>query len=116
MESVRWERRPKLRKPTMVCAFAGWNDAAGSATAALEFVSSHLGAEPFAAIDPEEFYDFQMMRPTVRLTEGSTREIEWPELVLSEAGAEDGSQDLVFLSGAEPNLRWLHVLTSPHFV
>ena len=112
MEPLRWERKPKLRKPTMVCAFAGWNDAAGSATAALEFVSSHLGAKQFAAIDPEEFYDFQMMRPTVRLTEGSTREIEWPEFVLAEAGAEGGGKDLVLLSGAEPNLRWRSFCTT----
>jgi proteasome assembly chaperone (PAC2) family protein len=112
MEPLRWERRPKLRKPTMVCAFAGWNDAAGSATAALEFVSSHLGAKQFAAIDPEEFYDFQMMRPIVRLTEGSTREIEWPEFVLAEAGAEGAGKDLVLLSGAEPNLRWRSFCTT----
>ena len=37
------------------------------------------------AIDPEEFYDFQVTRPTVRLSEGRTREIEWPELELSSA-------------------------------
>jgi proteasome assembly chaperone (PAC2) family protein len=96
----------------MVCAFGGWNDAAGSATAALDFVSSRLDAKQFAAIDPEEFYDFQMMRPIVRLTEGSTREIEWPEFVLAEAGASGDGPDLVLLSGAEPNLRWRSFCTA----
>ena len=90
----------------MVCAFTGWNDAAGSATAALEFVSSHLGAERFATIDAEEYFDFQVMRPTVRLNEGQTREIEWPEFVFSNARVEGAGRDLVLLSGAEPNLRW----------
>jgi proteasome assembly chaperone (PAC2) family protein len=106
MESLRWESRPKLKKAVMVCAFTGWNDAAGSATAALEFVSSHLGATRFATIDPEEFYDFQVMRPTVRLNEGQTREIEWPEFVFANARIEGTGRDLVLLSGAEPNLRW----------
>jgi proteasome assembly chaperone (PAC2) family protein len=106
MEMLRWERTPGLKKPTLVCAFTGWNDASGSATAALEFVSSQMGASRFAAIDPEEYYDFQVMRPTVRLNEGRTREIEWPELVLADARVEGAGWDLVFLSGAEPNLRW----------
>ena len=82
MEAVHWDRSPKLRRPALVCSFKGWNDAAESATTALAFVASQWGAERLGAIDPEEFFDFQVTRPTVRLTEGLTREIEWPELVL----------------------------------
>jgi proteasome assembly chaperone (PAC2) family protein len=106
MEVVRWDRRPELRKPALVCSFKGWNDAAESATTALSFVASRWGAEPFGAIDPEEFFDFQVARPTVRLTEGVTRVIEWPELELSSARPSEGDRDVVFLTGAEPNLRW----------
>jgi proteasome assembly chaperone (PAC2) family protein len=106
MDALRWERKPKLEKPTLICAFGGWNDAAGSATSALEFVADSLGADRFAAIDPEEFFDFQVTRPTVRLTEGRTREIEWPELSFSETRDPDSGRALVLLSGAEPNLRW----------
>jgi len=106
MEVVRWDRRPKLRKPALVCSFKGWNDAAESATTALSFVASRWGAESFGAIDPEEFFDFQVARPTVRLTEGVTRVIEWPELELSSASPSEGDRDVVFLTGAEPNLRW----------
>ena len=29
-------------------------------------------------IDPEEFYDFSVQRPVVRLTESKIREIHWP--------------------------------------
>jgi proteasome assembly chaperone (PAC2) family protein len=106
MEALRWEKRPELRRPVLVCAFKGWNDAAESATTALSFVASKWGAERFGAIDPEEFFDFQVTRPTVRLTEGVTRVIEWPELELSSARPPDGRRDVVFLTGAEPNLRW----------
>jgi len=45
MEAMHWERRPKLRKPALVCSFKGWNDAAESATTALSFVASRWGAE-----------------------------------------------------------------------
>src|ERR671925_2054163 len=106
MDALRWERKPELRKPTLICAFTGWNDAAGSATSALEFLEDSLGADRFAAIDPEEFFDFQVTRPTVRLTEGRTRKIEWPELSFSEGRDPKSGRDLVLLSGAEPNLRW----------
>jgi proteasome assembly chaperone (PAC2) family protein len=106
MEHVHWERTPKLRRPALVCAFKGWNDAAESATAALSFASAKWDAERLGAIDPEEFYDFQVTRPTVRMSEGRTREIEWPELVVSSARPEGAKRDVVFLTGAEPNLRW----------
>ena len=106
MEVMHWESRPKLRKPALVCSFKGWNDAAESATTALSFVATRWGAERFGAIDPEEFFDFQVARPTVRLTEGVTRVIEWPELEFSSARPAAGDRDVVFLTGAEPNLRW----------
>ena len=106
MDGVHWDRSPKLRHPALVCSFKGWNDAAESATAALSFVSSKWGAERLGAIDPEEFYDFQVTRPNVRLIEGQTREIEWPELVIESASPAGAGRDVVFLSGAEPNLRW----------
>lgn len=106
MESVRWEPKPSLRKPTMISAFTGWNDAAGSATAALEFLATQFEAEQFAAIDPDEFFDFQVTRPTVTLTEGQTRRIEWPEVTISSGRAQSADRDVVLLTGAEPNLRW----------
>jgi len=106
MPGVRWDRSAELRRPALVCSFKGWNDAAESASAALSFASSKWGAERLGAIDPEEFFDFQVTRPTVRLSEGRTREIEWPELVIESASPDGADRDVVFLSGAEPNLRW----------
>ena len=106
MEALRWDRRPQLRRPALVCSFKGWNDAAESASTAVSFVASRWGAERLGSIDPEEFFDFQVTRPTVKLTEGVTREIEWPELELSSARPAEGDRDIVFLTGSEPNLRW----------
>ncbi len=106
MEAMRWDSRPDLRRPALVCSFKGWNDAAESATTALSFVASRWGAERIGSIDPEDFYDFQVTRPTVKLSEGVTRVIEWPELAFSSARPDDGDRDVVFLTGAEPNLRW----------
>jgi proteasome assembly chaperone (PAC2) family protein len=107
MDALSWEAQPPpLRSPMMVCAFAGWNDAAGSATTALTTAAESLDAELIAQVDPEEFFDFQANRPTIRLTEGETREIEWPGNVLMSATAPGAERDLVLLAGTEPNLRW----------
>jgi proteasome assembly chaperone (PAC2) family protein len=107
MDALAWEAEsPELRSPVLVAAFAGWNDAAGAATTALTTAAESLDAELIAQIDPEEFFDFQANRPTIRLTEGQTREIEWPGNVLLAATPAGAERDLVLLAGTEPNLRW----------
>jgi proteasome assembly chaperone (PAC2) family protein len=107
MQPLRWERRPDgLRAPALVCAFKGWNDAGEAATSALTFVGGSLAAERFAVIDPEEFVDFQSTRPTVRLADGVTRRIEWPDFEVYAARVPRAPRDLVLLSGPEPAYRW----------
>jgi proteasome assembly chaperone (PAC2) family protein len=107
MQPLRWERRPDpLRAPALVCAFKGWNDAGDAASSALTFLGASLEAERFATIDPEEFYDFQATRPSVRLTDGVTREITWPEVEIYEARVPRAPRDLVLVAGVEPSMRW----------
>ena len=107
MEALRWEGEvPELRSPVLVCAFRGWNDAAAAASTALETIAGTLEAELLAELDPEEFYDFQANRPTITLSEGQTRHIEWPSNQLIAVKAPGAERDLVLLDGTEPNLRW----------
>jgi proteasome assembly chaperone (PAC2) family protein len=107
VEALRWEGDvPALRSPVLVAAFAGWNDAASAATTALEAVAISLEAERVAELDPEDFYDFQVTRPTIRMTEGLTREVDWPENSFFAATVPAAERDLVLLSGIEPNMRW----------
>jgi proteasome assembly chaperone (PAC2) family protein len=107
MQPLRWERRPDgLRAPALVCAFKGWNDAGESATKALSYMGASLDATRFAVIDPEEFVDYQATRPSVRLIDGLTRKIEWPEFEVYEALVPRAPRDLVLLSGPEPASRW----------
>src|SRR5215211_7836135 len=107
MDPLIWEGDPpRLRSPALVCAFAGWNDAASAATAALEAVAAALDAQLVARVDPEEYYDFQVNRPTIRLVEGQTREIDWPANTLLAVEVPTAERDLALLSGVEPNGRW----------
>jgi proteasome assembly chaperone (PAC2) family protein len=107
MQPLRWERRPDgLRAPALVCAFKGWNDAGESATSALTFMGAGLDATRFATIDPEDFVDFQATRPEVRLVDGLSREVQWPEWEIYEARVPRAPRDLILLSGPEPSMRW----------
>jgi proteasome assembly chaperone (PAC2) family protein len=105
MDHVTLISRPPLRRPVLLAAFDGWNDAGESATGALDAISSELEATTFATVDPEEFYDFQATRPTVRLVEG-IRHVEWPAAELRAARLPAADHDLILLRGHEPNLRW----------
>ena len=64
---------------------------------------------PLATIDPEEFFDFTVRRPEVRIGEGAVREIEWPRFELRYANAGPG-HDLVLGIGPEPHFRWRRYL------
>jgi proteasome assembly chaperone (PAC2) family protein len=96
----------ELRKPVLIAAFKGWNDAGDAAS----FAASHLGrvwsARKCASIDSEEFYDFQAVRPQVQLEDGLTRRITWPENDFWAAELAGIQRDAVLLVGTEPNLRW----------
>ena len=98
--------QPRLVDPVMIAAFEGWNDAGEAASTALEHLELSWDATPLASIDPEEYYDFQVTRPHVRLTDGVTRRIEWHTTRLSVATLPGTDRHVVLVNGIEPNLRW----------
>jgi proteasome assembly chaperone (PAC2) family protein len=107
MDPLIWEEEaPHLHSPTLVCAFAGWNDAASAATAALEAVAASLEAQIVARLDPEEFYDFQVNRPLVSMAEGQTLNVEWPTTRFSVASPPGTDRDVLLIRGIEPSMRW----------
>jgi proteasome assembly chaperone (PAC2) family protein len=103
---VTFTERPELERPVLLAAFAGWNDAGEAATTALVHLSKVLGARPFAAFDPEEFFDFTVQRPEVRLTPDGSRRVQWPAFEFAAARLPGAGRDAVVLRGIEPHLRW----------
>jgi predicted ATP-grasp superfamily ATP-dependent carboligase len=104
VDHVEFLHRPDLDHPTFVCAFRGWNDGGEAATLAARYLVEHWNGRTFAFLDPEEFYDFQVTRPTVRLEDGVSRVIDWPRGEFSAASA--GGRGVVLFTAAEPNVRW----------
>ena len=97
---------PELDDPVVVVAFEGWNDAGDAATGAVEHLELIWDATPLAALDPEDYYDFQVNRPTVSLIDGVSRRLEWPTTRISVAKPEGSDRHVVLIRGIEPNMRW----------
>ena len=104
MEHIEFLERPALTEPPLICAFRGWNDGGEAASVAARYMVERWSARKVAVLDPEEFYDFQVSRPTVRLEEGVSRVIEWPAGEFWAASV--GGKDVVVFLAAEPNVRW----------
>jgi proteasome assembly chaperone (PAC2) family protein len=96
----------ELTEPVLVAAFEGWNDAGDAASAAIEHLELTWEATELAEIDPDDYYDFQVTRPTVRLVDGVTRRVEWPTTRLSVCRPPGATRDVVLMHGIEPNMRW----------
>lgn len=106
LEHLRWSRRPQLYAPVLLVAFGGWSDAGDAATTAVRFLGDAWGAQSFATLDPEYFYDFSTTRPHVQFDENDQREVTWPENIFASASAPGADLDVITLIGVEPQLRW----------
>jgi proteasome assembly chaperone (PAC2) family protein len=97
---------PELRSPVLIAAFEGWNDAADAASSVIDHLMRVWNARVVAAIDPEEFYDFQVNRPIVGTNDEGMRRITWPSTQLAVASPPGALRDVILLRGIEPNMRW----------
>ena len=105
-DELRIHERPALERPVLVAAFRGWNDGGQGASLAAGYLARLWDAEQIADVDPEGFFDFQATRPHVKLVDGLTRQIDWPETAFYRARPDGMDRDVVLLLGVEPNLRW----------
>lgn len=87
----------------LVVAFAGWNDAGDSASGAVTALRDLAEVEPIAAVDPEDYFDYQFNRPTVSMNDDGSRSIEWPGATIF---APVGEGDVFLLLGTEPSRNW----------
>ena len=107
MDAIRRFSKPRLRRPYAVIAFEGWGDACEAASGAVNYLLSLADAgEPFAVIDPEEFFDFQQRRPAVHIDNGGTRSLSWPLTRFYAAPRAGEERDQLLVVGEEPAFRW----------
>ena len=90
----------------MLAAFEGWNDAGSAATQALVHLHETWHAEDVEELDPEEYHDFQVSRPTTSLDDEGRREITWPTTSVAVANRGGTGDPVVLVHGIEPSMRW----------
>ncbi|WP_201466913.1 PAC2 family protein [Janibacter melonis] len=96
---------PELHDPVMILAFEGWNDAGEAATSTLLHLAEAWDADPVAALDPEDYYDFQVTRPVVMGRPGQRR-VDWRTTRVLLASPDELDRDVVLVLGIEPSFRW----------
>ena len=95
-----------LRSPILIAAFEGWNDAAESATSAITHLLTIWSHQQIAAVDSEEYYDFQVNRPQIKIDESDIREIIWPGTIVYAVSSPALANDFLIVRGVEPSMRW----------
>jgi proteasome assembly chaperone (PAC2) family protein len=95
-----------LVRPVVIAAFEGWNDAADAASSVIDHLIRVWNARIIGAIDPEEFYDFQVNRPVVGVDALGHRRITWPSTQVAVASPPELDRDVILIRGIEPNMRW----------
>ena len=96
---------PELADPLVIAAFEGWNDAGEAASALIDHLADIWDAEPIAALDPEDYYDFQVNRPRVIVDDGRRR-IHWRTTRILLAQRTTLGRDVILIQGVEPSFRW----------
>ena len=97
---------PELVDPIVIAAFEGWNDAADAASSVVDHLMRVWDARIVGAVDPEDFYDFQVNRPVVGTDENGYRRLTWPSTQIAIASPPDLDRDVILIRGIEPNMRW----------
>ncbi len=105
-EPIEWITEPDLTEPIFMAAFGGWSDASDAATGAVRWLISHTDAQRVARVRPNDFFDFTVARPSVRLDAGGVRSIIWPTIDVYASQGAGGRPDFVLMHGREPHLHW----------
>ncbi|MET9021108.1 PAC2 family protein [Actinopolymorpha sp. NPDC004070] len=100
------EGTPELDDPVLLAAFEGWNDAADAASSALDHLAKVWKAQPLGELGSDDYYDYQVNRPTVGADAQGVRRITWPSTRVMVARPPDAPRDVILVRGIEPNMRW----------
>jgi len=104
-ELVEVHEHPELTTPVMVVALEGWIDAGAAAVNAMSAVLSGTDTTPVATFDADRIIDHRARRPVMHLVNGLITDLDWPGTEMS-AGVDQAGNDLLLLSGAEPDFEW----------
>lgn len=89
-----------LRRPVVVFAFSGWNDAGDAATGVINHLADAVETTFGFSLDTDVYYDLTQNRPLM-LSDGR---VQWTSTDVKVAHLP--GRDVVLVSGPEPTFRW----------
>jgi proteasome assembly chaperone (PAC2) family protein len=101
------KKMPEVSHPVLIMGFAGWANGGNVAVGMIDYLIKKFGATRFAEIDPDKFYRFDDVRPTVRVKGGLLNAVILMETGFFAAYREEAGTDLVLFKAYEPHCRWL---------
>jgi hypothetical protein len=110
---INWENEPpeNLRDPVLFVALDGWIDAGFGAQTAVGTLKSQIRTNRLLSFDTDELIDMRARRPTMTLVNGVNTGLKWPRLQIRH-GRDRAGQDILVLSGPEPDHRWKGFLSA----
>lgn len=96
---------PTLERPIMVITLEGWVDAGLAASSAASTLLASMPYELLASFDGDELIDHRARRPVLRVVDGVSTDLRWPEIRLVTATNRTG-RSVLMLTGPEPDMRW----------
>lgn len=102
---------PALDEPVLVVMLTGWIDASGAAAAAMAALDKECHATALVAFDDDTYIDYRARRPLLELRDGVNTGLVWavPEM---RVGRDADGQDVLLLSGPEPDMAWHRFATT----
>ena len=102
-----WEnaKPTDLRDPVLVCGLEGWIDAGFAGLTAIGNLKLQIRTHRLVRFDTDELIDQRARRPRMRLVDGVNTGLTFPRLQIRH-GRDSAGQDLLVLSGPEPDFRW----------
>ena len=95
----------ELDSPVLILGMEGWIDAGLGGGGAMGHLLGVIPTEVLATFDGDQLLDLRSRRPAVRITDGVLAGLTWPEIQLR-AGRDPAGQDVLILTGHEPDTRW----------
>ena len=94
-----------LHEPVLIVGLEGWIDAGFGANAAMNSLLGSMKTELFASLETDYFIDQRARRPIVKIVNGVTTNLTWPEIQVH-AGTDGDGADVLLLVGPEPDFHW----------
>lgn len=95
----------RLDEPVLVMGMEGWIDAGLGGGAAMATLLEQVPNQVIVRFDTDVLLDQRARRPVLRIVDGVTSPLKWPEIELR-AGEDRSGQSVLLLVGPEPDMRW----------